>query len=90
MTIAVDGQNFDCSISLTVLTMKFCSSSGSELPGCPFWNAAGLRKLTAGRLPSFRVCAEQAQVVLVVGLVGLADHRPRLDGARCLGLAVDL
>ena len=28
--IAVDLQYFDCSISLTVLTMKFCSSSGSE------------------------------------------------------------
>ena len=36
---------------LIVLTRKACSSSGSELPGCPSWYLSAFRKLTAGRLP---------------------------------------
>ena len=36
---------------LMVLTSQVCSSSGSELAGCPSWNLSAFRKLTAGRLP---------------------------------------
>ncbi len=37
---------------LMVLTSHACSSSGSELPGCPSWYLSAFRKLTAGRLPA--------------------------------------
>src|ERR1700689_1759793 len=55
MMIAVEDQYFDSSIELTVLTIPFCSSSGSDSPSWPLWAVVGFRKLTDGRLPSFSV-----------------------------------
>ena len=43
MTIAVEAQYFDCSIWLTVLTIHFCSSSGSDSPGWPLCAVVAFR-----------------------------------------------
>ena len=53
---------------LIVLTRKFCSSSGSEYPGCPFWYLGAFMKLTAGTLPD--CAAPQKSIRYTGGLLG--------------------
>src|ERR1700691_1323110 len=74
MTIAVEDQYFDCSIWLTVLTIKVCSSSGPDSPGGPP-PVVGPLGVAAGRhVAVLQRLGEVRQVVLVVGLVGAADR----------------